>query len=346
MVKDIFRKAKISIIAVITALFCVNVPQISNITAAVEGGTDIRLKIQTKDIDIHDIPDNGIVDLDITIENNPTIDCLSLVFEKDSRVQFNQYDLFDHTYGGISNSGYSIIESNSNAIYSDVIFGVYPDDENGVFVKIKIKLPDKNEIKKDDFFPVRFLNSCDWAVPSVGVLTPEIKILNGSEYFGGFEDGGIRITDNTPVQPVQNDPESQPQGDQPAAQPVQDQNNGPSGQVNNNNNIVQQPAAGITTPTVTVSQTAPVLTSSVTTKKVTKATSVSTSVSEEYTDTESEKSTQTNNTDTEMSVSDTNNEKSKTKIIICVAAITVVLASVLAIAIKNINKKRRENNEK
>ncbi len=71
MIKDILRKVKISIVTVITVLFCVTVPEIPDAGAAIEGGTDIQLKIQKKSIDKDDIPNDRIVNLDISIENNP-----------------------------------------------------------------------------------------------------------------------------------------------------------------------------------------------------------------------------------------------------------------------------------
>lgn len=336
MRKKFFNRSFVCIISFLIMLLCTTATEIPGIKAAVDGGTDIWLKIQTKEIDIDDIPDDRIVDLDISIQNNPGIDIIGFLIEKDSRLEFSEYDVFENVHKGIGGSSHRRFDNNENILYNEVIFGIYANEDNGTFVKVKLKIPDNAQ--PGDFYSLKLLTSYEEVNPCIGLVSPESKIIYGSEYFGGFEDAGIRITDNTPMQPVQNDPESQLQRDQPSAQPVQDQNNGSSGQVNNNNNNVQQPTAGITPTMAAASQTVSELTSSVTGVNVTKATTVLTSVSTEYADTELTDKIQTDMREEQTYVSDKSN--GKTKKIICVSIAVIILIAIIYL----LNRYRKKDN--
>ena len=323
MRKKIFNRSFVSIILFLIVLFCTAVTEIPGVKAAVDGGTDICLKMQTRDLDINDIPDDGIVNLDITIDNNSKIDGIGFIVKKDSRLEYDGYSILEYINDGISSSSHRPFDDN-DVLYNEVFFAKNPYDQNGVFVQLKLKIPDNAKV--GDYYSLCFLKSFESVMPRIGILVPEVKLITGEECFAGLEDGGIRITDNTPVELVQNDPEPQHQPDQPSVQPVQEQNNGSSGQTNNNN-VVGQPTASITTPGGIVSQTVPSQTSSVTNIKATKTTSVSTSLITEYIDTEVTDIIQTDITDEQTSVSDKSN--GKPKIIICVSIAVIILTALI-----------------
>ncbi len=346
MIKDILRRVKISIVAVITVLFCVTVPEVSDVGAAVEGGTDIRLKLQRKTIDIDDIPDDRIVSLDISIENNTQIDAIGFIIEKDSRLEYNGYDVFQGVNSLVGGSSHNTFNT-QNILFTNVFFADDLYEDNGVFGQLKIKLPDKSNIKVGDHYQIKFVPSYETLKPRVAVLVPEAKILDGAEYFGGFEDGEIEITDeddNPSTEPAQNDTEPQHKPVEQSPSPEQNQNNDEPGQANGNSNNVQTQAESVTLPVTTVSQTTAALTSVVTTVKVTKATSVSTIAGTEYAETDVSTQTDIKDEVTSASEKNDNNGKSNIKVIICVAAIIAVLVSVLTVALKT--RKRRNNDEK
>ncbi len=220
-----------------------------------------------------------------------------------------------------------------------MIFGIYTNEDDGTFVQVKLKLPD--DAKAGDFYEVKLLESYDSVNPCLGLVNPESKIIYGSEYFGGFSDGGIQITDEQPPQQDHNDQDSQANPVVPSNQSGQDQNNEEQGEVNGNSNNVQTQAKSVTSPVTTVSQTTAAFISTATTVKVT---SVSTVAGTEYAETNISTQTDMKEEATSASEKNDNNGKSNTKVIICIAAMIAILASVLAVALKG--RKKKDNIKK
>ena len=53
---------------------------------------DLHLIIETKEIDINNIPENKVVSIDIYTENCPPYVMLSFLLEKDKRLQYMPYE--------------------------------------------------------------------------------------------------------------------------------------------------------------------------------------------------------------------------------------------------------------
>lgn len=176
---------------------------------------DIKLTCETKYIDIDDIPEDRIVDLAVSIDNNPGFQLLSIYFNIDSRLKYKNQMVCDvpSNRQDIGCVNWKLPKIDSSEIQCDIFFGTHVDKstENGELMYLKINLPD--EVSVGDFFNVDILKE------SENCATYVCLDLKGAEYdynsFSELNCGGIHITDDKPVQlPEENQQDDESKADQ------------------------------------------------------------------------------------------------------------------------------------
>ena len=63
-------------------------------TACCEKIYDVKLSVDTVEVDINSIPENREVQVGVNIENNPGFLGMSFLLELDSRIEYDEYKLF------------------------------------------------------------------------------------------------------------------------------------------------------------------------------------------------------------------------------------------------------------
>lgn len=246
---------------------------------------DVKLSVDTVEVDINSIPENREVKVGVNIENNPGFLVLGSTIEFDSRLGYDELGILDYgkTIMGI---GYSFYKNNTvirvettnndlNSLYED----------NGKLYYVHFKIPEN--CKSGDFFSVSLLSefqednyNCELCFRRENTFDSYF----GRENFAEPVAGGIRIVgEQHQEQPPAQEPEqNNPEPSQPAEQPVQQEQN------NNNQQNESQPAntespkeSTETTVSSSVSVSETVLTSEVTSVSETVVSTVSETICSE-----------------------------------------------------------------
>lgn len=199
-----------TITSVITAFFiCIMIADAAVLKA--DGGPD--LMIETREIDINDIPEDRYITLDVSIDNNPGIFSLKYSILFDPRLDSDLNFLFPETTVHASNWEGSIYDEHAKKAYLGILFDesvLY--DGNDTFMKLGFFLPES--CSPGDFYQISFINGEGFN--TCGYIRP-YEPHSGLESFGTMTTGGIKITGNAaheePQQPApepEHDPEPEP----------------------------------------------------------------------------------------------------------------------------------------
>ena len=188
-----------------------------------EGTVD--LSIETKEININDIPADRKVYLAINLDNDPDADRLGLLIQADSRLITRFGELCRSNKYNVSFGDYST----DPHVESIDVFLTDNCDNSGNVAELCFYLPDN--CAPGDFYEIAFTNEI---VKSCQICYGNLETgwHYGFESFGRLTSGGIRITgdtqapeppqvqNNEPAQNVQQ-PEAPPASENPSANPSQ-----------------------------------------------------------------------------------------------------------------------------
>lgn len=239
---------------------------------------DVKLSVDTVEVDINSIPENREVQVGVNIENNPGFLGMSFLIELDSRIEYDEYKLFYNEnkvtidYGMYKNGKVIDITAGNRDIES-----LYED--NGAFCYMTLKIPE--DCKSGDYYSIRpFLSYQGENREYNAHINREnsFDTIMGRENFAEPVAGGIRIVgEQHQEQPSTQEPEqNNPEPPQPSEQPVQ-QNQDNNSQQNENmpentESLVKGEETTVSSQT-SVSETA--LTTTVTSAPETKVSTVS-----------------------------------------------------------------------
>lgn len=306
-------------------------------TYAAEAPTDIHLTVQTKEIDIEDIPADRVVTLDIYQENCPAFDAMMIPIVKDPRLSFYpEYSCFKLADGVRNarrpNIGYD--SSDPDYRLCDLCSSIGNDDliefDNAI-VTVSVKLPD--QVSPGDFYGVEMQGAYNNAHIQIAVGDEMSDVFNESA-FSQLNGGGILITQREQPAPVpegngsvggQSAGESGGggQGGGEAQSPAEEPQSGDS-----NNAHEAAPASTTASTSVTAAVTA------VTTNTTTISATQSTSTTSEKTTTESTTVTSLHSTAAEIATgAPEENEKKSKGGFITIALITLIVVAVASTAL-------------
>ncbi|MDO5559691.1 MAG: hypothetical protein Q4F95_08850 [Oscillospiraceae bacterium] len=296
---------------------------------------DAPLKIETRQIDINDIPENRVITLKISIDSNPGFYVLDMVLRKDSRLSYDSNP--QQIFANIPQINCSTTKDN------DVVSISVPSQQgsalsdNGDMLELNIKLPDN--VGVNDFFPVDFIAHYD-------IFSTAMCLEGQNEYSdcSNLCGGGIQITGSTPppstpdtpADPPHQEPEPQ-QPEEPVhnndPQPAQDNGS------NNNNTPAQQSQTTSSTTTAATAVTTKTTSSAVVTQTTSgKATKTTTAKTTEKT----AKSTGSDNTESVTSPTDILKEKTGQKSGFLPAVIAAVSCAVIAASVLIFRKLKKK----
>ena len=246
---------------------------------------DVKLSVDTVEVDINSIPENREVQVGVNIENNPGFLGMSFCIELDERIEYDDKMIF---WNGRNNVGigYRIL-NNEKIIYTQVI----NDDieslntVNDKLFNLTLKIPD-NCISGDYYIikPILFYQENNECFNASFFRENEFDNDFYQENFAEPVAGGIRIVGEQHQEqpPVQEPEQNNPEPAQPAEQPVQQEQN------NNNQQNESQPVntespkeSTETTVSSSVSVSETVLTSEVTSVSETVVSTVSETICSE-----------------------------------------------------------------
>lgn len=305
-------------------------------TYAAEAPTDIHLTVQTKEIDIEDIPADRVVTLDIYQENCPAFDAMMIPIVKDPRLSFYpEYSCFKLADGVRNarrpNIGYD--SSDPDYRLCDLCSSIGNDDliefDNAI-VTVSVKLPD--QVSPGDFYGVEMQGAYNNAHIQIAVGDEMSDVFNESA-FSQLNGGGILITQREQPAPIpegngsvggQSAGESGGGGQGGEAQsPAEEPQSGDS-----NNAHEAAPASTTASTSVTAAVTA------VTTNTTMTSTVQSTSTTSEKTTTESTTVTSLHSTAAEIATgAPEENEKKSKGGFITIALITLIVVAVASTAL-------------
>ncbi|MCM1506009.1 MAG: hypothetical protein NC177_02585 [Ruminococcus flavefaciens] len=327
-------KSAVAFSAVFSAVMCIAG---SSFTAtAYDAPQDIHLSIETKEIDINDIPENRVISLEIHTENCPPYSMLSFLIEKDSRLEYLPYTYLSDAEQ-VSNMGGMSFELGSSEL-PDVIMCNIPAlinekiDYNGLIVRANVILPE--DVKAGEFYSLNFKRTFfdTYELETSIMLENDFDAVFGNDSFSQLNGGGILIT-QAEVPPPEVPPES-PQEEIPeeTQPPEQETEAETEPQVTETTESITSETTTVSTVSETTSSAT--VTSSTTETVLTKeSSSSSSSISE--TETTSEAVSETTTTATVVS------EKKKSThkpLIIAISAILVAVATGTVIFIKRKRK--------
>ncbi len=320
------------------AVLAAMTPVMSNVQTVSADDYSIELTIEETEIPINYIESNRIVYVPISVNNNPGIDSLSFIIQRDNRITeritARQYDDFPF-HGGV-NTMYA-----RDNIYAGVIAGFLHDayyDYNGRYCYIEVTLPENYQI--GDYYSLSFCT--DDFSDLMQVQFEKDQQVYGKEFFK-LNNGGIRIIDEvnygvTPdnqVQPsteasVNNDKGSQNQHDN--SQEVQNQNNNNNSNNDNTHSDSNSSESSNTKGSVTTTVTSTAATGTTTVSSVAKTSAPKNVSKTTVTKISTEKSTtkqpvtETAQTDTVATVAQTKKSRNYTTIVAAAVSALVLLA--------------------
>lgn len=316
-------------------------------TVAENEPLDVHLTIETKEIDISEIPDDRIVYLEISVENAPPFKGLTMYLDKDPRLKFNEPKPFKPAEGA-ENIG-SINFISYLEIAPDVLGCGVPAkgsrmiDHSGALITTELILPE--DVQAGDFY---YLNFSPYLGSSYMVIDLSIfpEDRYGLDSFTELNDGGIYITDNAPsAPPAPHEPEPPARNDSPGGEPADTNGNSgaPESPVHDNSNNTPDAAdTPVTTSKSNNNKTA--TTTSVSAASPTTASSVSTALSS----TTSAASISTSSSSTSSSAPETTADSSiedpdnKNKAWITAGLITLGVIALSSTAVFSARSKRKK----
>lgn len=254
-------------------------------TACCEKIYDVKLSVDTVEVDINSIPENREVQVGVNIENNPGFLGMSFLIELDSRIEYDELKIFlNENNVGIS---YNYM-CNNNKIINCVINNRDIDslyEDNGVLYFMTLKIP--NDCKSGDYYNIRPILSyqdTDYYYDSHLNRENSFDTIMGRENFAEPVAGGIRIVGEQHQEqpPVQEPEQNNPEPAQPTEQPVQQEQNNNIQQSENQPANTESPKESTeTTVSSSVSVSETVLTSEVTSVSETVVSTVSETICSE-----------------------------------------------------------------
>lgn len=185
-----------SVIAVVvSAVICLSE---TALCAFADAPQDIHLMIETKEIDINDIPEDRVISLDIYTENCPPYLMLSFLLEKDKRLKYLPYEYISDAKQ-VSNMGGISFELGTSET-SDVVMCNIPAvanekiNYNGLLVRANLILP--KDVKAGDFYSLNFRKTFSdmYDMETSIMLENNFDAVFGNESFSQLKNGGILIT--------------------------------------------------------------------------------------------------------------------------------------------------------
>ncbi|MBE6876676.1 MAG: hypothetical protein E7496_08165 [Ruminococcus sp.] len=341
--------------AVCTALLC---PVIGSIHAeAYEAPSDIHLTIETKEIDINDIPEDRTIPLEIYTENCPPYVMLTFYLEKDSRMEYLSYHFADNVTGlpEMGGIGYEL----GSGAFPDIIGCNIPArngkyiDYNGLLVTVSMILPE--DVAPGEFYTLNFKRSFydDIDLETGIILENDFDAVFGNSCFSELNGGGIRIVQSeesvlegeTSAPQEEPQPEEVPQEEiqQPVSEDAPGEETAPVATTAIPETTTTSPA---TTESTTVSQTTAQTTEN--TSAVTETSASETSVTETTTEitSVSETTVQTSITETSAiqtanSVPEQTEEKQNNKVKYLIVGLVAILTAGSALAAALLSKKKK-----
>ncbi len=278
-----------------------------NSTKAAEPPTDVHLTVETKDIDIDEIPEDRVVSLNVYLENCPPYNTLCFGVLKDPRLSFYPWDDCFTIADGVGQAGRaSCLRYEDEPDYRYCGTGARDGYTQRVtydsaIVVISFTLPE--QVSAGDFFNVDLTRSYRNETILVS-MSQELEDVFSDFPFTQLNNGGIRITQkNAPPPP----PENNNSGGGDTAQGGAGQESSGGSQPSDSGNAPAASDGG--------NGNAPTPTEATATQTVTVTTSVS-----DTTTTKSETTSEKTTTETTTTVSDTTSSASTSQSTI--AAIT------------------------
>ena len=255
---NIFKK----IFSIIAAVILFGKCYMIGYAGAEEAPRDIKLTCETKYIDIDEIPEDRMVKLAVSIDNNPGFQVLCVLIDIDPRLEFNTpiaCEIID--FNDTSCINYTAPHKGETQIQFDIFSNINSTiNRNDVIMDLVIKLPD--EVKNGECYNVSILKE------DINGYTCICLDRQGREYcsesFSELNIGGIHITDNQPVQ----EPETIPVQQNNVNHSDENTNNEHETSENNNSEVNNQKISNEITTVSSLLTTSPVSSSqiSITTK--------------------------------------------------------------------------------
>ena len=227
---------------------------------------DVKLSVDTVEVDINSIPENREVQVGVNIENNPGFLGMSFLIELDSRIEYDELKIF-------------LNKNNVGISYN------YMCNNNKIINFMTLKIP--NDCKSGDYYNIRPILSyqdTDYYYDSHLNRENSFDTIMGRENFAEPVAGGIRIVGEQHQEqpPVQEPEQNNPEPAQPAEQPVQQEQNNNSQQNESQPANTESPKESTeTTVSSSVSVSETVLTSEVTSVSETVVSTVSETICSE-----------------------------------------------------------------
>lgn len=229
------------------AVLAVMVPVCINMETVSAEDYCIELTMETMEIPINYIESNRIVYVPVNVNNNPGIESLSFVIEKDERITNDVYAVrYSDFPFGIELQSVSHKDDRYIGVQAGCGFGDYYYDTNGFFCSLEVTLPQNYSI--GDFYSINFYP--DEVEGQRSFYFEKNNNKYGKECFS-YVNGGIKIVEavsygNTPELPTPTEtetpvinnqpPQNQQETPQNNSQETQNQNNNNNGNHSNSNN--------------------------------------------------------------------------------------------------------------
>lgn len=206
MKKQIVRKLKKTITVLLGAVF---ISKLFYIPVTYAEGT-IDVSIETREININDIPGDRKVSLEVNMNNPIGIDVLVLMLNIDSRLGIDMLDWSNSSYAGPYTECMADPHINLCSYYFNSNRNV-----SGSIGFLNFTLPEN--CSPGDFYQISFVDD-EISNERICYGSNDTGWHKGMSSFGSLISGGIRIAGDPPVgQPVQNDPPVQNIQQEPAA---------------------------------------------------------------------------------------------------------------------------------
>lgn len=159
---------------------------------------DIHLTLETKEIDLADIPENRVVSLKVYMKNCPPIAGMWVYFEKDPRLEFKEVFPFS-VVEGVEGLCPPNTTSNFDVEPNKMGCGIAAEygklfDYSGAVLTVNVVIPEN--AKAGDFYPVNFSRYLAGSYMSVD-FSDEFADRCDESSFTKLIGGGIRITDKS-----------------------------------------------------------------------------------------------------------------------------------------------------
>lgn len=297
-----------NVFAIIFGIFLIS--KNFNVPVTYADGT-VDVSIETKEININDIPADRKVSLAVNLDNDPGVDAICLLMCADGRLGIEEYNWF-------SSQLYSVngIEHVSNP-HIDFCETFFKDnaDNTGIIIYLTYIIPENCRV--GDFYEISFSNET-FSGDRISYGNTETGWHDGFESFGQLTSGGIRIVGDPPAPepPVQNDTPVQNNQQEPAAP------------------VLQESAAV----QVTSSETTKETTATLSETKATTVSTIITTVKETVTTEETTLVEETVITETETSETQEQKKDNRTLWLLIIAGAAVILGAVIIIIKKEKHK--------